>query len=171
LALFMRPHHLLLVPAFMLAAAGASAASPALPDPLRFFDGRTENLGTAKVIFHKPYRTRSLGRGRIERDGSLTLVQHVEDEDGKAPHDRRWQVRKTAPGHYFATMSDAVGPVAIDKVGGGYRFRFRMKDNLAVEQWLTPLGDGSSAKSTTTVRKLGLTVATSVSVIRKVSGL
>ena len=46
-----------------------------------------------------------------------------------------------------------------------------MKGNLAVEQWLTPLGDGSSAKSTTKVRKLGLTVATSVSVIRKVSGL
>jgi hypothetical protein len=38
-----------------------------------------------------------------------------------------------------------------------------------VEQWLTPLTDGKSAKSSTRVRKFGLTVATSDSVIRKVS--
>ena len=48
-------------------------------DPLRFFEGRTETRGTVKVMFHKPYWTRSIGAGRIESDGSLTLVQRVED--------------------------------------------------------------------------------------------
>ena len=42
-------------------------------DPLRFFEGRTENEGTAKVIFHKPYRTHTIGQGRIERDGSRDM--------------------------------------------------------------------------------------------------
>jgi len=59
--------------------------------------------------------------------------------------------------------------VIIEKVGSGYRFRFRMKGNLGVEQWLNPVADGSSAKSVTKVRKFGVIVATSESVIRKAS--
>src|SRR5205814_5217302 len=84
-------------PALMLAAplAAASLQQPQV-DPLRFFQGRTETVGTVKVMFHKAYRTRSVGAGRIEPDGSLTLVQRVEEE-GKPPHDRRWRVRQTGP--------------------------------------------------------------------------
>lgn len=166
LRLLMRPSHLPLVVAALLV---ASAAQAEAADPLRFFEGRTENIGVAKVMFHTPYRTRTVGQGRIERDGTLTLLQRVEDE-GKTPHERRWQVRKIGPDRYRATMSDAVGPVTIEKVGRSYRFRFRMKGNLGVEQWLDPLGDGSSAKSVTKVRKFGVIVATSDAVIRKLSG-
>jgi hypothetical protein len=68
-------------------------------------------------------------------------------------------------------MSDAVGAVTIDKVGSGYRFRFRMKGNLGVEQWLNPLAGGNSAKSVISVRKFGFTVASSEALVRKVSGL
>ncbi len=146
----------------------SSAAGSATIDPLRFFEGRTENSGSAKVMFHKSYTTRTIGEGRIERDGSLTLLQRVEDE-GRPPHERRWRVREIGGGRYSGTMTDADGPVTIEKVGNGYRFRFKMKNNLEVEQWLTPLTDGKSAKSSTRVRKFGLTVATSDSVIRKVS--
>jgi len=162
----MRPHHLLLAPTLLVAAPAAPAE---VADPLHFFEGRTENIGVAKVVFHKPYRTRTIGQGRIEPDGSLTLVQRVEDQ-GKPPHQRRWQVREIAPGRYSGTMSDALGPVIIDKVGNGYRFQFTMKGDLGVEQWLTPNGDGKSAKSSAKVRKFGMTVATSDAVIRKVSG-
>lgn len=157
--------HPLLVPILLTAAAPAIAE---VADPLRFFEGRTENVGTAKVMFHKPYRTHTISRGRIERDGSLTLVQRVEDE-GKAPRERLWKVRQTGPARYVGTMTDALGPVVIDKVGNAYRFRFKMKGNLGVEQWLRPLGDDSSARSTTRVKKLGMTVATSDAVIRKLS--
>jgi hypothetical protein len=153
-----------------LALLAASAAQAEGSDPLRFFEGRTESSGTAKILFHKPYRTRTIGEGRIERDGSLTLVQLVEDE-GKAPHERRWKVRRVAPNRYQGTMSDAIGAVTIDKVGSGYRFRFRMKGNLGVEQWLNPLAGGNSAKSVISVRKFGFTVASSEALVRKVSGL
>ena len=160
----MHPRHLLLIAALL---AGSATQADTL-DPLRFFEGRTENSGTAKIVFHKPYHTRTVGLGRIESDGTLTLIQRVED-DGAAPHERRWQVRKVGPDRYRATMSDAVGPVIIEKVGSGYRFRFRMKGNLGVEQWLNPVANGSSAKSVTKVRKFGVIVATSESVIRKAS--
>jgi hypothetical protein len=162
----MRFRPLLLAPALLIASAAASAE---VTDPLRFFEGRTENVGTVKVMLHKPYRTHAIGRGRIERDGSLTLVQRVEDE-GKPPRERRWQVRQTGPGRYVGTMTDALGPVVIEQVGNGYRFRFKMKGNLGVEQWLKPADGGNSARSLTRVKKFGMTVATSDAMIRKLSG-
>jgi len=48
--------------------------------PLRFFEGRTESQGIIRLFMKKPYKSRSFGRGVIEPDGSLLLVQRVEDE-------------------------------------------------------------------------------------------
>jgi hypothetical protein len=138
-------------------------------DPMRFFAGRTESDGIVKVLFHKPYRTHSTSVGWIEPDGSLVLVQKVED-DGKPPLERRWRVRETGPAHWTATMTQAVGPVAIDRVGGRYRFRFTMAGHLNVEQWLTPLPGATAARTLIKVRKFGLTVATTEGVVRKLPG-
>jgi hypothetical protein len=156
----------LLAPTLLL----ASAATPisGQVDPLRFFEGRTEMQGRVKVMFRKDYATRSVGEGRIEPDGSLTLVQRVFD-DGKPPHDRRWRVREVSPGHYSGTMSAAVGPVTIDRVGKRYRFRFRMNGRLIVEQMMTPLPGGKAASNSTKVRKFGLVVATTEGIVRKIA--
>jgi hypothetical protein len=162
----MHAHRLLLAPALAMVSVPVAAE---VADPLRFFEGRTENVGIAKVLLHKPYRTHTIGLGRIERDGSLTLVQRVDDE-GKEPRERRWKVRQTGPGRYLATMTDAIGPVTIEKVDDGYRFRFRMKGNLTVEQWLKPRASEDEAESITRVKKFGVTVATSDAVIRKRGG-
>jgi len=152
--------------AFLLVAPVSAAAQQQI-DPFEFFEGRTENSATVKVMLKKPFRSRTVGHGKIEPDGSLTMVQTVTQE-GKPPRQRRWRVRKLAPGRYTAAMSDAVGPVAIEKVGNRYRFRFKMKGQLAVEQWLTPLPGGRSASNIVKVRKMGVTVATTEGVIRKV---
>ena len=146
-----------------------SASAEQQIDPFKFFEGQTENSATVKVVLKKPYRSRTVGRGRIEADGSLTMVQTVTDE-GKAPHERRWRVRKLGPGRYTAAMSDAVGPVTITKVGNRYRFAFTAKGKLAVEQWLTPLPGGTSANTSVKVRKMGVVIATTEGVIRKVPG-
>ena len=150
----------------LLASAPVASAEQAI-DPLRFFEGRTETQGTVKVLFHKAYSTHSIGAGRIEPDGSLTLVQRVEDE-GKPSHDRRWRVRRTAPDRYVASMTEAVGPVAIDRIGDRYRFRFTMKGNMRAEQILTPQPDGRSARNTMKVKRMGITVATTEGTIRKI---
>lgn len=159
-----------LVPiAALLLAAPVPASAQQQIDPFAFFEGRTENHSTVKVMLKKSYRSLAIGHGRIEKDGSLTLVQRVED-DGKPPKERRWRVRRAGPGRYTATMNEAVGPVSIEKVGNRYRFSFKMKGNLAVEQWLTPLAGGRSAKNSVKVRRLGVTVATTEGVIRKIAG-
>jgi hypothetical protein len=158
---------LLAAPAQLLAAPLASASPLPQTDPLLFFQGHTESVGTVKVIFHKAYHTRSFGEGRIEPDGSLLLVQRVQD-DGKPATQRWWRVRETAPDRFTATMSEAVGPVTIDKVGGRYRFRFRLKGNLSGEQTLTPLPGGRAALSNVRVKSMGVTVATTDGIVRKI---
>ena len=170
-ALPLRPSRMrsLLLPAAALAlgAPAAAAASPSA-SPLAFFDGRTVSEGTTKIVMRKPYRTHSQGVGRIEPDGTLLLVQQV--EEGAEPRkERRWRIRQVAPDRFAGTMSDAVGPVSVEKVGPRFRFRFRMKGGLSVEQWLEPLADGRTATSTLTVRKLGIAVATGKALIRRIT--
>jgi hypothetical protein len=42
-----------------------------------------------------------------------------------------------------------------------------MDGSVAVEQWLTPMPDGRTAKSSVTIRKYGVRVGGSEAVIRK----
>jgi hypothetical protein len=135
---------------------------------LQFFAGKTEMVSTVKVMMKKPYQSRTLGTGRILDDGSLALAQKVFDE-GRAGQVRNWKIRKVAAARYAGTMTDAVGPVIVDEIDGRYRFKFKMKGNLSIEQWMTPLPDGTSARSTMTARKFGMKVATSHGIIRKVA--
>ena len=152
--------------ALLGASATAGTAAPdELSDPMRFFEGRTESLSTIKVIARKPYRSRTLGRGEIN-DGVLQLVQRVH-EDGKQPYDRNWRMRQVAPGRFSGTMSEAKGPVTAEQIGGRYRFRFKLKGNVAIEQWLTPLPGGKSAVSKVTIKKFGMLVGRSEGTVRK----
>ena len=160
----------LMLAALPIALLGASAsAGTALAelqsDPMRFFEGRTESVSTVKLIMRKPFHSRSLGRGEIS-NGVLNLVQRVE-EDGKTPFDRRWRIRQVGPGRFSGSMNEAVGPVTVEEVGDGYRFRFKLKGSLSVEQWLTPLPGGKVARSKVTIRKMGMTVGRSEGTVRK----
>lgn len=161
----------LLAPLLLLAPTSAATwadtpAAPAPADPMRFFVGRTESSGRVKVLFHKEYGTHSTGLGRIEPDGSLYLVQQVFD-DGKPPHERRWHVRQVGPGRYAGTMTEASGPVSIDRVGNRFRFSFAMDGRLNVEQVLTPLPGGRAATNDAKVRRFGMVVATTEGIVRK----
>lgn len=156
----------LLLPAALVLFAAQPVPAQGIGDPLRFFEGRTDSSGTMKVMMRKPHRMRSLGQGRIEADGSLSLVQKVEEE-GQPPRERRWHIRPAGPGRFTGTMSEASGPVTIEEVGGRYRFRFKMKGGVSVEQWLAPLPGGMSARNTLSVKKLGVTVASGDGTIRK----
>ena len=157
------------VPILLVAAAIPSSVAQAggAGEPLRFFEGRTEMVSFVKVLSRKPYRSHTVGRGQIMGDGSLVLVQHINDA-GKPPEQRHWRIRQVGPNRFAGTMSEALGPVNVQRVGGNYRFRFKMKGNLAVEQWVKPLPGGKLAQSKLTVRKFGIKVASSEGTIRKV---
>jgi hypothetical protein len=162
-----QPLRMIATAALLAGLALSPAQAGRLIDPLRFFEGRTECVSMMNVLMKKPVRMSSFGRGAIGPDGTLVLVQRVEQE-GQQPYARRWQIREVAPDHFSGSMSEAEGPVTIERVGGRYRFRFRMKGALSVEQWLIPQPGGRSAISTLLVRKLGFAVARSEGMIRKV---
>lgn len=160
--------HLILVlaPALLVGpAVSASGSAAETHDPLRFFEGRTEMISTVKLITKRSYRSRTVGRGSIQADGSLHLVQRVHD-DGRPAYDRRWRIREVSPGRFTGTMSEAKGPIAVEEVRGRYRFRFKMKGGVSIEQWLTPMGS-TAAASKVTIRKLGIVVGHSDGTIRK----
>ena len=154
------------------AAAAWLLATPAIAgpagSPMQFFEGRTEGTGTIRILLGKSFVTRSVGHGRFEPDGSLLFVQRVVD-NGRPARERRWKIRQTGPRHFTGTMTEAIGPVTIEEVAGRFRFRFRMKGNLSVEQWLIPLAGGTEARNTLTIRKFGVKVATSEGMLRKVA--
>ena len=156
--------------ALMLALWPVGAQAEKLHSPLKFFEGRTVGQSIVKITMRKAYPSRTSGNGQITSDGSLYLVQQVE-EDGKKPFQRVWRMHQVAPGRFTGTMSDAVGPVTVEEVGNRYRFRFRMKGSVNVEQWLTPLPDGMSAKSEVTVRKFGMVVGRSSGMIKRATRL
>ena len=155
----------------ILVASSVLLLSPAsagpLAEPLRFFDGTTVSESKVQIIFRKAFTSRSVGRGKINPDGSLDLVQRVE-EDGRA-FERRWHIKRVGPKRFTGTMSDATGGVAIDELEDRYRFRFTMKGNLKIEQWLIPLPGGRSARNETTIRKHGVVVGRSKGTIRKIA--
>ena len=146
----------------------SAATAERLKEPLRFFEGNTIGESTVSIVFHKSYSSRTTGQGKINADGSLDLVQRVEEE-GRSPFQRRWHMKPSGPGQWSGTMSEAVGTVIADQVGDRFRFRFSMKDNIRVEQWLTPLEGGKVARNEATIRKHGFVVGHSKGTIRKVS--
>lgn len=165
----MKLSYLAAVPAALVAVAAVSPslwATEQKSHAMRFFEGRTESLATVKIVMKKPFKSRSVGRGEFKPDGSLLLVQRVEDE-GKPVHERRWHIREIEPGKFTGTMSEAKGPVTVEEVGGKYRFRFKMKGNVSVEQWIAPLPGGKTASTKVTIRKMGITVGQSEGTIRR----
>ena len=146
---------------------GGDARAGSLINPLLFFEGATESVGTLSILMQKPKETRSRGVGTIAPNGSLNLVQRVADA-GRAPYIRRWAVYQVGPGRFSGTMSEATGPVTIEQVGDRFRFRFAMKGTLLVEEWLTPLAGARSATNELTVRRFGLKVASYRGMIRKI---
>ena len=124
----------------MILALALAAARPAPAfDPVAFFRGRTHGEGELRIIFQQPKAMRVESLGRDEPNGDLTL-QQVVHEPGKPPRTRYWRLRKTGPAAYAGTLTDAAGPVRIDTVRGNLRIRYKGKDHLDFEQWLTPAG-------------------------------
>lgn len=142
-------------------------AAPAHPEfnPVEFFSGRTHGEGTLKIIFQPPKRLSDDSEGRTESDGSL-LLRQVIHEPGKPPRTRYWKLRQTGPNRFAGTLTDAASPVRVDVAGNGIRIRYKGKDHLDFDQWLTPAGP-KEVKNSMRVRRFGFTVARFEEVIRK----
>ena len=150
-----------LVALLLLVAVPAQAAF----NPVEFFRGRTQGEGTLKVVL-KPAKTiRVDSVGTTEKDGSLLLTQRIH-EPGKALRTRYWRLRETGPNRFEGTLTDATGPVRVEVHGERVRIRYRGKDHLDFEQWLTPAG-ATRVNNEMRVRRFGIVVARFSEVIRK----
>ena len=154
----------------------ACAGSPGMPfipaggpsfAPIDFFAGHTDGVGRLKVIMSHAGSVHVEGDGHVGRDGTLTLVQHIEQE-GKPAHGRRWSLRATGSGTYAVDLSDAVGPVSAKVDGNILHIRFRAKRGLGIEQWLALQPGGREARNHLVVRKFGVPVAVLDETIRKI---
>ena len=163
-------------PAFRLASKLALAAivlADAVPaqtptpfDPVAFFTGTTRGHGTLKELIGREKRTQTVSVGRVEKDGWLVLDQKVAVE-GDPVRQRHWRLKKTGPGRYSGTISDAKGPVEAEVAAQSVRIRYVMKGGIKVEQILTPLPGGQTLNNHSTFKKFGMKVATLTERIEK----
>ena len=133
----------------------------------RFFAGRTEGSGSVRIMLSGTSSVRTQGRGRILPDGSLHL-DHVVNQEGEPERRRTWQMRRTGPGRYTGTISDARGPVAAELQGNRLHVTYRTREGYSVDQWITFNSDGRTASNQMTFRRMGVRVATLQETIRRV---
>ena len=142
------------------------AAAATQFDPVEFFRGRTQGIGTLKPVLQKSKTIRVDSVGTEQKDGALLLTQTIH-EPGKAPRTRTWRMRRDGPDRYSGTLSDAQGPVRVTAEPGAIRIRYRDKDNLDFDQRLTPAGP-RQLRNRMTIKRFGIRVATFDEIIRKV---
>ena len=142
----------------MILLAAALLATAVTFDPVAFFEGRTRGTGILRVVLKAPQAVRVESVGSIAEDGTLVLRQQIDVEREK-PRQRVWRLKRTGPGSYTGTLSDARGPVTVTAERGTIRIRYRSTDGLSVQQWLTPVDGGTAIDNRMTFSKLGVTVA------------
>lgn len=173
-----RPRPVLLLPV-ALAAAGLLAACMAVPrlprpdpgappfDAIAFFSGHSEGEASLRVLWRRPTPVHVVSDGRIERDGSLVLVQSI-TEAGKKPRRRSWHIRAVAPGRYAGTLTpDAVGPVSGAAGPGRLTLAYPMKGGMQVAQELVLAPGGQAAENLLKVSRFGVTIAVLRETIRR----
>ena len=130
--------------------------------------GRTEGVGTVRVMLSGSHGVRDHNRGRLDASGALLLEQVIE-EDGKPPRRRSWRLVRIAGGNRFTgTISDAVGPVTGEATGNVLHLSYRSVEGVNVEQWITLQPGGRTAHNRMTFRRFGFNVATLEGTVRRV---
>jgi hypothetical protein len=95
----------------------------------------------------------------------LVLKQTIH-EPGKPPRVRYWRMRPTKAGGFEGTLTDAASPVRVDVAGDRVRIRYKGKDHLDFDQWLSPEGP-TKVHNQMRVKRFGITVAHYDETIRK----
>ena len=133
------------------------AAAPPF-DPVAFFEGETEGLGTLDVRTRRPVVVRVESTGEPTPDGGLRLRQSVRRGDG-APSERTWTFTPLGDGRYAGTLTEATGPVEAETDGNRLHLRYRTGRFTTVSQDLALQPGGRLALNLLTVRVLGIPVA------------
>ena len=102
------------------------APSPVL-DPIAFFEGETSGRGTLSIITGERRKISVASKGTITDDGSIRLVQRIDDGDG-SPATRIVTMRALGQGRYEGTVTDAIEPLEATVEGNRMTLRYRTPD-------------------------------------------
>ena len=148
-------------------AGGAGAVPLPTADPVRFFSGATDSVGSLKQAFSASKPSRVTGIGALRGDGVFVLDQTVRIA-GEPVRTRHWELHQIARGRFGGMVSDARGPVTIDAAGNTLTIRYTMQQGgLKVASRITLAPDGRSGENRTVITKWGLTAATMTETISK----
>ncbi len=128
--------------------------------PQTFFSGKTVGEGKLDIALQGNRQTHVEGRGHVESDGTLVLVQTVAEE-GQPPYTRTWRLQPIDETHFTGSLTDADGPISAEVSGNLLHIRYRArKGGLDTEQWLYLQPGGQIALNRLVARKFGFPVAT-----------
>ena len=134
-------------------------------DPVQFFAGHS--IGQAKLHLITG-ATRSVAvdsMGRPDGHGGIVLDQTIREE-GKASRARRWVLHNSGDNHWSGSLTDAKGPVEVERTPLDVTIRYRMKSGPEVEQHLK-LAARDVAENHLSVTRFGVEIATLDERIRK----
>lgn len=145
----------LLAGAMLLSTAQAIAAE-FVPEVV--FAGRSSGRGVLDLVSAPPRRLEVESTGTMQPDGRFELRQVIRVE-GRPPRTRTWTMRRTGPGTYAASLTDAVGPVEVRVAGARMTVQYRLSRwGLSMQQTLDLDDEGRTIANTGRIRLLGIPV-------------
>ena len=155
--------------AFLLLLATATVADepprPFIPEAA--LGGQSEGQGSLRFAFGqaRPYRVDNVGT--TLPDGTFQLDQTIHFE-GKPVEARRWLMRRTAPGQYAFTLSEAAGPGTALAEGNRFALTYPADHaGVSVHQVLEVSADGKAIANDGRICFLGIPIGWLRETIRK----
>ena len=140
--------------------------APAAQGPEHFFVGRTVSTGTATILMNGSRTVRDRGRGRIER-GNILIIEQIVEEEGRPPRARTWRLVRRADNSITGTITGVLGPVTGYARGNVIHLNYQSSEGPSVAQWITLDPGRRTARNRMVYSRMGMTVATVDTVIRK----
>ena len=159
------------VVALLLALAGCSKPPPVAGssfDPLKFFSGHSHGNARLRTVLGSSRAIWVDSHGAPDGHGGLILDQRM-TEQGKPPSARQWVLHPAGAGRWSGTLSDARGPVTIERTPTDVAIRYRMKNGAMVEQHLRQAPSGA-VNNALIVTRFGIRLATLSEQIQKLPG-
>lgn len=153
--------------AFLLGGcSGGNFAATGWPfDPVEFFTGHTRGHATLRLLTGSHHGVSVESYGATDHRGGLRLAQIVR-EDGKPERERQWILRPAGNNRWRGTLSDAEGPVEVERTPWEVTISYRMHNGAHVEQHLQR-PPGGIVENHMIVSRFGIRLATLDERIRK----
>lgn len=135
-------------------------------DPVHFFSGHTRGDATLNLITGAKRHVSVDSHGLPDGHGGLRLDQTIREE-GKPARSRRWLLKPASTDHWTGTLSDADGPVAVERTPADVIITYRMTNGAHVEQHLR-MPPGGVVENRMAVSRFGIELASLDERIRKV---